>query len=177
MDIKAYQDGDDFVLVFKNCSADIKKMLETLLQPSLFAEASAEKGETPETVVGYGPYKSLTATEVLTKYGDAGYANLMYLISAKLLSKEAEEQARDSANLYLVDRFSSIDESYAENAEEKEIRSFAGHFAMYLSDTQKKSVTQQAGFEKFSDFIENAGILQIRSFASCMIDKIKKDMH
>lgn len=182
MEIKAYQDGNDFVVVFKNCHPSQEKMIKNILSPAMCEDSTLLKEaeeESFDTLIGYGKYEYQCAEEVLASEGDRGYANISYLLKNKHVNANRMSAIKDVLNHYLMDRMDSIAEpyTYCEELTEAEARTFAKCYQFYLSDQQMADISEQAGFENFQTFLEKASETKIKSFAACLIEKIKKDIH
>ena len=176
VEIKAFQDGKDFVVVFKNCTPDMRAMLEGFLHPDILGDSSLEAipEEEQDVVINYSKYKNASASEILREEGDAGYANLRWMLSNGVITTGAAT-LREMLSMYAFDAFSRISDPYKWVTEKspEECRTFIKCFSDYLTDEMMAAAAEQAGYTDYTTFINNAGADVIRSFTAAFIEKNK----
>lgn len=176
-EIKAYQDGKDFVVIFKNCHPDQRKLIESLLKPEIIDDSNVvpTPEEDKEIIINFSKYNNVSANDILRNEGDAGYANLRWMLSKGVINEDDELALRELLSMYAYETFSRISDPYKWVADKTvdECKAFIKSFSDYLTDEIMASAAEQAGYTDFSSFIDGAGEEVIRSFTAAFIEKNK----
>ena len=178
--INMYQDGNDLVIVFKNCTPDMKAMLEGFLQPALHSNSGGqnEKGDQSEPKITFGRYKNLTPTEILKQDGDMGYANLMYILIERKVDLSAEEWTLTSTIVesYFHERIHSFGDpyKYAEEATDEEVENFFKYFAYEFSGTEEKELLESTGCSDLKAYRKNVSIETKRGAMAQIMEKMQR---
>ena len=176
--IKMYQEGKDLVIVFKNCTPDMKAMLEGFLQPAMHSTAGGEsENGDQEPQITFGRYKSLTPTEILKLDGDKGYANLMYILIERKVDLSAEEWAVTSTivEAYFHERIRSFGDpyKYAEKATDDEVENFFKYFSYEFSGTEEKELLESTGCSNLNEYRKNVSIDTKRAAMARIMEKMQ----
>lgn len=175
MDIRMFQDGDDFYICFKNINPDTKKFLQNLLNPVMEADSqlyAAEKAEEeimiPESYKGTNIY-GLSVREVLNNLGNRGYANIVYIRDKGDFRDKVSEVNRILGE-YLFNTFSSIDpQEYAASLSEAEADEWIMCFSSLITDDIKNTIKNATGFSSFDDFKKEGTLEQKASLIYMVI--------
>lgn len=196
----AFWDGDNFVIVSKNCTKEeAKKILMALAAADMddiqeTTPSSAEPVEepeevipvipdvlqqelhemsAPETVFPSGKYKGLTPSQVLDQYGAAGFGNLSFL-SPKIRQKD--ESFADEIDKCLHENFRAIfntddPKKYASALSEQEADDFLKYYGGILSEKDKADIAGQAGAASYDDLLKDAALKIKRGIIAVAIRK------
>lgn len=158
INVMAYNDGDDFVLYFKNCSPDMKKFLTNMLNPLLCGDSQLEQveKETVDPVIpeGCGRYTGKRVSEVLIEDGNKGYAVIAYILGQHKFSGEAD--VRELLSQYLFDTFSFVDPmEYAGSLSEEQADEWLKCFDSLVTPSLKQKAKNLTGFESYEEFLKD----------------------
>lgn len=146
LDIRAFQDGKDYVLVFRDCSPELKDIIKGLMNPVSVPDLEAESMSPTEDKAEYkprfesGPLEGRTPVDVLLEDGDEGYRLLRRTSTEDTI---LERERKEALALYKALRFREIAQTM-EMAKREELISFIKTFA-----TKKSLVAymQRVGYE------------------------------
>jgi len=192
----AFWDGDNFVIVTKNCTKEHAQrildalnkadLMDTQMAPAAEAEPLMEQEEImpviPEDLFtdpepgeirfSTGKYAGLTPWAVLEQYKDKGYGNLSFL-ARKSIPDALRNEIRAAQKAYFKKRFEKSKDPFKDvsNATMEFCKTFFLYFDNVLSDEQKKSIAEQAGYIDFNAFIESASLEQLQSLIASIISE------
>ena len=166
LEIRAFQDGNDFYICFKDINPSTKDFITSLLKPVMESESmlyapeqASEDIMMPESIKGHKLY-GLSVEEVLTKYGNKGYANIAYLKERGDFGDKTPDVAA-ILNQYLFDTLSGIDpERYAGDMNEEEADLWLQCFRTLINPNTKKAIKDATGFLSFEDFLKEGTLEQ-----------------
>ena len=192
----AFWDGDNFVIVTKNCTKEhAQRILDALNKADLMdtqmaPAAEAEPLTEPEEIMpvipddlftdpepgeirfSSGKYAGLTPWEVLEQYKDKGYGNLSFL-AMKGIPEALKVEIRVAQDAYFKKRFEKSKDPFKDvsSATMDFCKTFFLYFDNVLSDEQKNSIAEQAGYIDFKTFLENASLEQLQSLIASIISE------
>lgn len=176
LDVKMFQDGNDLVVVFKNCTADTKAILEALIHPITEEPSNAVPVEEPEPVISFGRYQNMTPSEILETDGDVGFANLEYLLTKRKISGADESRVILILGEYLKRKVSGILDpfEYAGSVTDKEVIDFFNYFSEEFTGENKEMCCRSTGALTFDTFFKESSIDIKRSAMAEIITDMKK---
>ena len=164
--IRAYQDGNDFVVYFENVNPDMKAFLQNMFNPIICGDALLEQpqkeAEDPIIPANCGSYSGKHVSDVLSSDGNRGYANIVYLRdTAKVFSDKDSLYVKDLLDQYLFDTFSGIDpQEYAGNLSEEQADEWIKCFNSLIDQNLRQKVKNITGFLTYEDFISKGSLEQ-----------------
>ena len=169
LDIRAFQDGKDYVLVFRDCSPELKDIIKGIVNPVSVPDLEAESMSPTEDKAEYkprfesGPLEGRTPVDVLLEDGDEGYRLLR---KASTEDTILERERKEALALYKALRFREIAQTM-EMAKREELVSFIKTFAT------KKSLLaymQRVGYEDdVFEFLKEAKESLLKRFIKQML--------
>lgn len=170
-----YKDGADFVVIFKNCSPDLEKMIQNFLTPTQVQDSTLEAGETEDVLISFASYAGRYAKDILAEEGMKGYGNLKWMKDNGKVETGQISALNEILSIYAYEKISGIQDPYGyfSTADMDTVRLFIRVFDDYITEDMKAAVTEQAGYKDYPTFIANAGEEQIRSFAAAFVEKYK----
>ena len=174
MEIKTYKEGNNLHIVFKESDLSEREELELL---DFLQSAFGDRLKKDEPKITYARYKDLTATEILEKDGDMGFANLMYIIINRKIPSLTPEEATDVVEVvegYFTKRVRSFGdpEEYAQKAPDKDVEDFFRYFSDEIMPADEKALLRETGCSDMNAFRENVPI----TFKRSAMAKILKEM-
>ncbi len=170
MNVKAYQDGTRFVMVFEDCTPDITECLKAFIKPVMEAKAEV-KPMKKEVIIKASGYDGMTIAQCLEEKKDAGYAAIAHMMQD--FSEEERPIVEENLSNYIKERFLGIDPyEFAEKLTDKQCAIFFKQF-LHAAAPYMKPISEQAGYASFKEFIEKAPLEQKRSAVAAVIEKIK----
>ena len=175
--IKCYEDGNNLVLIFENCSLSMKEMIMNLLHPAACPALDAEPVAAPllDPYIDYRAYHG-PCSEILRQDGDRAFANLLHLSSNRMLDNSEEEYfaIMEHLDMYLKNRFSGIDdpERYVAELPDQEVQNFFRYFQEDFSFSTKKILCEDTGCLDYRTFLDQVS-LEVKRTA--MVQILKKD--
>ncbi len=163
MKVRAYKDGNNFVLYFEDCNPDMEKFLKNMLSPLMEGDSLLEEAEKesidPVLPTGIGQYSGKHVSEVLSEYGNRGYATVAYLLNKNVLSDEAD--VREMLNQYLFDTFSGIDPmEYAGSLSMEQADEWLKCFDSLVGSSLKLKAKNLMGYEDYDAFLKSGSLEQ-----------------
>ncbi len=163
--IRAFRDGNDFVVYFEDCNIEMENFLKNLLNPVIESDSNLESVDViendPVVPDGFGKISGLHISEVLSKQGNKGYANISYLKDQKVFNTRDTSRVNEILNEYLVDKFSSIDpQEYAGSLDMAQADEWIKCFDSIITASTKSKVINLTGFETYEDFIKEGTLEQ-----------------
>lgn len=118
MNVKAYQDGTRFVMVFEDCTPDITECLKAFIKPVMEAKAEV-KPMKKEVILKASGYDGMTIAQCLEEKKDAGYAAIAHMMQD--FSEEERPIVEENLSNYIKERFLGIDPyEFAEKLTDKQ---------------------------------------------------------
>ena len=131
LDIRAFQDGKDYVLVFRDCSPELKDIVKGIVNPVSVPDLEAESMSPTEDKAEYkprfesGPLEGRTPVDVLLEDGDEGYRLLRKASTEDTL---LDRERKEALALYKALRFREMAQTL-ETLPREEIITFIKTFA------------------------------------------------
>lgn len=159
MKIHAFEDGDDFVLVFEKASPDLKNMIIGLLSPVMEAAAEAEPKKEEPVMVDFFGQGQRSVQDILNEDGDRGYANLVYLCNNGM-DEVLKGKVQMLLNGYRRVRFPDDVYTYVDGLSEEEVNDIFRYYMADISFNVKSKLLAQAGKRDFTDNPHDPDICQ-----------------
>ena len=154
LDIRAFQDGKDYVLVFRDCSPELKDIVQGFLNPVSVPDLEAESMSPTEEKTEYNPRFSTgslegrTPVDVLLEDGDEGY---------RLLRRERpedtllEHERKEAMSLYKTLRFQEV----AKTAEVMDREDLVVFIKTFCTKKSLESYMARSGYDDPKEFFDN----------------------
>ena len=198
-----FEDGDRFVIVYKNCDPELKKrILKALVEAEIeipkeecqiteeeeaqvepivdnAPEMPACESESPEAekacmVFPSGRYQGMTPEQVLEKDADSGYGNLTY-IREKIRNESMKEAIRTAQAAYFKKRFADgIPEERCAKWTEEETDNFFRFFGDLMTEADKQKVMERVGAIDYDSYMREAPVNIRKGVAAAIITKYRK---
>lgn len=193
MNIRTFWDGNDYVIVIKNCNReDTKNAICTVVSalaaeecPESCAVPIVEPQETmpsipvsdepvPEFRLNTKKYHGMTPMEALEQDKKKAYGNLAFRLSKTKdpVEKEAIKKALDEYFKATFapakqDPYAFVQQKFTmENCQE-----FFLYFGSILTDAEKSSVADMAGMADFDTFLKTGTLTQLQSLLATVLEK------
>lgn len=198
-----FEDGDRFVIVYKNCDPALKsRILDALAKAEAEQSdtiSSREEGDVPvcpvsdpvpevpeipeepdraeeqsATAFKSGPYKGMTPDAVLEQFGDNGYGNLNFLKEKRKFA-EMKEEIEKAMKKYFKARFGSESpNTLCAKWTQEETENFFKIFGTLLSEEDKQKVLDTVGAIDYDVYMADAPLETKKSLAAAVIIKYAK---
>ena len=186
LDVKMYQDGRDLVLVIKDCSPDIRRLLEGLLSPVLEDAAAAEPDAPLSNPVLHategrriGPYEGRTVLDILKEDQDKGFANIMFLVGDRRLDLTEDEMVDllHITDSYFEKRLSEYGDPYeaAAKASDDEVENFFKYFVTEFDENSVRELCQKTGTLSIEAFRKDVATEIKRSAMAQLLEQMQKN--
>ena len=155
LNISMARDGDDFILVFRNCTPElediIKGLMATMAKGTAAKEPAAELKDDPEEKkvpkLTKGPYRGMTPKELLNQTGVSGITELLMVQDEP---EDVMEDIKKALNEYPYTYFKDVDpDKYTEGWGIKEIRQFMDIFEPLVPQTWRNEIALKYGAEDY----------------------------
>lgn len=159
--VRAFKDGNDFVLYFEDINPDMEEFLKNMLNPLLESDSLLEhpqkEDDDPVIPHGGGRYTGKRVSDILTEEGNKGYANIVFLKDTlKLFNTRDTMSVNEILDRYLVDNFSGVDPyEYAGGLSEEAADEWIKCFDSLITTELKTKVKNLTGFSSYEDFIKD----------------------
>ena len=198
-----FEDGDRFVIVYKNCDPALKsRILEALAKAEadlpedvtakteedvpvypvndpipevpVIPEGPEQTEEQAPVTFRSGPYKGMTPAAVLEQFGDNGYGNLNFL-KEKQKFAEMKEEIEKAMKKYFKARFGSESpNTLCAKWTQEETENFFKIFGTLLTEEDKQKVLKTVGAIDYDVYMADAPLETKKSLAAAVIIKYAK---
>lgn len=164
--IRAFKDGKDFVVYFEDVSPDMESFLKNLFNPLIGSDSKLEQPQIeasdPVFPEGCGSYTGRRVSDILQKYGNKGYANVVYYKDTmKLFNTRDTLSVNEILEEYLFNTFSSIDpKEYAGGMSDEDADLWLKCFQNLVTSEMRDKVINITGFASYTDFLKDASLEQ-----------------
>ena len=164
--IRAYKDGNDFVVYFENVSPDMESFLKNMFNPLMESDSKLEapqiEAEDPVLPEGCGKCSGMKISEILEAYGNRGYANIIYFVEvAKVFGTKDTLSVKDILEEYLFNTFSGVDpKEYAAALSMEEATEWLKCFNNLVTEDTKQKVCNLTGFVDYRAYLKDASLEQ-----------------
>lgn len=172
MKIKAFYDGDDYVVIFKDPPAEAVDEFNRTYDPELISNAYVTPVKKQELRFVHGKYKDKTPSEALAADGNEAFKYLRGYL--KKFRNEMSDDINKALAGYIADKYADPANSgdIDEWDEKRCLQFFASCDSVITPEMKKVFAT---GFKDYQTFVKDSLLEQKRNAISAVIEKITRE--